>query len=358
MGVAGARGAGRCRQGLRHRSCHFVVSCVAWPPMKRRRFLLLHTSAMTAAALAPSISAAAEDPRALIIDTHQHLWDPALINPPWLKSAPQIGGKHHLAEYAEATKDLNVRAVYMEVDVAEADLDAEARHVIGLCEDKTTHTLAATLGGRPDAASFADYVARHAASGKMRGVRQVLHGASTKPGHCLKEEFVAGIRLLGEKGLHFDLCMRPKELRDGVALAKRCPETRFVIDHCGNADVKAFHPRLASGSAPEHEVDDWKSAMEELATLPNTMCKISGIIARLPAGAAVETLAPIVNHCLDTFGPERVVFGGDWPVCLLGGTFRQWVDGLTEMLSQRPMNEQRALWSGNAVKFYRLEGLV
>lgn len=334
------------------------MGLTARPAMKRRRFLHSATQAMTAATLAPALSGAAEDTRALIIDTHLHLWDPALIQPPWLKSAARIAGRHHLEEYAQATQGLNIKGVYMEVDVAAADLDAEARHVIGLCEDPATPTVAATIGGRPDAPGFSNYVKRHAASGRVRGVRQVLHGGSTPAGHCLGEAFVAGITFLGKEGLHFDLCLRPGELRDGVALAGRCPGTRFVVDHCGNADVKAFHPSLAPGVARDHEADDWRRAMEALAAQPNVICKISGIIARLPEGAPVESLAPIVNHCLDTFGPDRVVFGGDWPVCLFGGTLRAWVDGLAAIISSRPEAERAALWSGNALRFYRLEGLV
>jgi L-fuconolactonase len=308
--------------------------------MKRRRFLQA-TCAMTATALA----APDTDPRALIIDTHQHLWDPARINPPWLQGAAElIRSKHHLPEYREATAGLNVTAIYMEIDVAEADLDREAEEVIGLCRDPASGIAAATIGGRPDAPGFADYAKRHAASGKVRGVRRVLHG-STPAGYCLRPEFVAGIQGLGELGLHFDLCMRPTDLMDGAALAKQCPGTRFVLDHCGNGSV--------TGSTAE--LEGWKKSIGSLAALGNTICKISGVIAGLPKDMGTEALAPIVNHCLDSFGPDRVVFGGDWPVCLMGRPLRVWIDGLTEIISNRPAAEQLALWSGNARKFYRLE---
>jgi L-fuconolactonase len=308
--------------------------------MKRRRFLQA-TCAMTATALA----APDADPRALIIDTHQHLWDPARINPPWLQGAAEvIQSKHHLPEYKAATAGLNVTAIYMEIDVSEADLDREATEVIALCQNPESGTVAATIGGRPDAPGFAGYVKRHAASGKVRGVRQVLHGA-TPPGYCLRPEFVAGIRQLGELGLHFDLCMRPAELRDGAALAKQCPDTKFVVDHCGNGDV----------TAPAEALEDWRRSIAALAAQSNTICKISGIIARLPQDMGTEALAPIVNHCLDSFGPERVVFGGDWPVCLLGRPLRTWIDGLTAIIANRPAPEQTALWSGNARKFYHLK---
>jgi predicted TIM-barrel fold metal-dependent hydrolase len=77
-------------------------------------------------------------------------------------------------------------------------------------------------------------------------------------------------------------------------------------------------------------------------------------MARAPKGWTADDLAPIVNHCLDAFGPDRVVFGGDWPVCLLGGQLRQWVDALAAIISERPESEQRKLWSENAIREYKL----
>ncbi len=92
-----------------------------------------------------------------------------------------------------------------------------------------------------------------------------------------------------------------------------------------------------------------------LASCDNVICKISGVIASAPQGISpAESLAPIVNHCLDEFGPDRVVFGGDWPVCLLGGTFREWVTALRTIISQRPQADQEKLWSGNARRHYSL----
>jgi predicted TIM-barrel fold metal-dependent hydrolase len=189
-------------------------------------------------------------------------------------------------------------------------------------------------------------------SPEVKGVRQVLHGGATPAGYCLQEDFVRGIRLLGERDLSFDLCLRPGELLDGAKLAELCPETRFIVDHCGNADPKAF---VKAVKEPTHDPDAWRRAMETLAKRPNTICKISGVVARAPEGWTADDLAPIVNHCLDTFGPDRVVFGSDWPVCLLGAKLRQWVDALREIVASRPAEHQQKLWRDNAVQRYGLK---
>jgi L-fuconolactonase len=184
-------------------------------------------------------------------------------------------------------------------------------------------------------------------------VRQVLHPDDAPSGLCLEAEFITSIQLLGELGKSYDICIRPTELGDAVQLVDRCPETRFIIDHCGNADPKAFleDPK----EEPWHDADDWRQGMAKLADRRNTICKISGIVARVPkVGWGAETLAPIVNHCLDVFGAERVVFGGDWPVCLLGASYASWVSALKEIISERPVPEQQKLLHDNAERLYGL----
>ena len=94
--------------------------------------------------------------------------------------------------------------------------------------------------------------------------------------------------------------------------------------------------------------------MQLLAKKPTAICKISGIVANTPEKWTPELLAPVVNHCLDTFGPDRVVFGGDWPICLKRAALREWIDALAQIVSSRPKDEQAKLWAENARKFYRL----
>jgi L-fuconolactonase len=178
----------------------------------------------------------------------------------------------------------------------------------------------------------------------LKGIRQVLHGG-TPDGYCLSEAFVAGIRELGKRNLCFDLCLRPNALSDGARLATLCPETNFILDHCGNAPIY--------GSVAE--VDAWKRGLELIAARPNVVGKVSGIIAQIRKGDAIaERLAPSVNFTLDAFGPERVMFASDWPVCTLAAALHQWVGVCQELVKTRPEIEQRLLFSDNAMKFYAI----
>lgn len=218
--------------------------------------------------------------------------------------------------------------------------------------------MAAVISGRPASPDFAGYIRHFAHYPAIVGVRQVLHVADAPPGLCLTPAYVQGVRLLGELGLSFDICLRPRELGDAVKLVAQCPETRFVIDHCGNGDPYIIAGEEATNLDDPfaHGREEWMADIAALAGLPNTVCKISGIVARARPGWTAETLAPAVNHCLDSFGFDRVLFGGDWPVCMLGAgaSYAAWVFALAAIVSKRSAQAQAALFYDNAVAFYGL----
>ena len=279
-----------------------------------------------------------------IIDTHQHLWDLQRLTLPWLTDYPALARNHLQADYSDAINGLNVvKSVYVEVDVEPSQLSAEADMAIDLCRHGDGPTVAAVIGGRPAADGFAEYLERFARAPFVKGVRQVLHVAAAPARTCLDERFVGGIRLLGQHGKAFDLCVRPGELSDAAALIARCPDTRFVLDHCGNVDVAA------------RDYAPWRRGLEQVARHPNVVCKVSGIVESAPPSSwTAEDLAPVVDHVLDLFGPERVLFASNWPVCNLNGGLRRWVEALRRIVARRPDSLQRNLFHDNAARFYEL----
>ncbi len=288
-----------------------------------------------------------------IIDTHQHLWDLSKFQLNWLQGAPEILRRDYGPDhFAAATEGLNVvQAVYMEVDLVAEQQLLETETIVELCRTGGT-TVAAVVSGRPASPMFAAYLDAICTYPEVKGLREVLHGGRTPAGYCLQPSFIRGIQQLGERGLSFEICMRPAELGDAVQLVKACPDTQFIVDHCGNADPKAFRRGVEPGRY--HAADQWRRQMEQLAAEPNTVCKISGIVASAPEGWTSDDLAPIVRHCLDIFGDQRVVFGGDWPVCLLGATYRVWVETLREIVSADSPAMKKGLWHANAARVYRL----
>ena len=296
-----------------------------------------------------------------VVDTHQHLWDLNVLSLPWLDGVPELASEHVMSTYAAASEGFEVaKTVYMEVDVSLDQIETERDYVFGLCDADDNPMAGATLRGRPGEEGFADWVNSLANDSRAKGFRQVIHSPDVASDYCLQTPFVNDVRLLGDLNKHFDLCMRPADIGAAVTLAEQCPDTRLVLDHCGNA-----HPEIVNGSlSPNdydrndvywHEADRWKRDMEALGKLDNVVCKISGVIARLPEGKnAADCLADTVNHCLDTFPSDRVVFGSDWPVCTLGAPYRVWREGLGEIIASRPEEDQRKLLHDNAVAFYGL----
>lgn len=288
-----------------------------------------------------------------IIDTHQHLWDLSKFRLPWTDSVPSLNRSFVTSDYLAATQGLNVvKAVYMEVDVEPTQQVAEAEYILDLCARDDNPTVGAVISGRPASDGFAVYINRYKNDARIKGVRQVLHGDSTPAGYCLQPSFVKSVQLLGELGKSFDLCLRPAELGDAVKLVDQCPGTQFILDHCGNAD-----PYIVAGASAggDHTRQQWLDDIQALAERSNVVCKISGIIARAqPGDWTASDLAPTINHCLAAFGPDRVVFGGDWPVCTLGAPYSSWVSALKIVIAQRSEADQRKLLHDNAQRIYRL----
>jgi len=279
-----------------------------------------------------------------IVDTHQHLWDLRKFRLPWLKESPRLARSFLMEDYLEATRGLGVvKSVYMEVDVEPAQQVEEAEYVIEICRRKAGPMVGAVISGRPASVEFKEYIDRFKGSPEIKGVRQVLHVPSTPRGYCLDERFVRGVGLLGDRGLSFDICIRPEELRDAATLIDACPRTSFILDHCGNAKVRS------------RDLSGWRADLSRVADRKNVVAKVSGIVASAAPGPwKPDDLAPIINHVLDAFGPDRVVFGGDWPVCTLAASYREWVEALTSIVRGRSEEDRRKLFHDNAVRVYRL----
>ena len=320
-------------------------------PLDRRTFLHQSAAGLAAGALAAPLAAAdARAARMPIIDTHQHLWDLSRFHLPWVKPGTVLGRSHTLSDYHQAAEGLGVeKTIYMEVDVEPAQQQAEAEFVIATCKQPDSRMVAGAVSGRPASDGFRAYAGQFKGSPHIKGVRQVLHAAATPPGYCLDPKFVQGIRLLGELGLRFDLCMRPKELPDAGKLIDACPATQFILDHCGNAPV--HNP---DGTAPART--QWKRDVEGLAKRKNLVCKVSGLVNTAKKGAwGPDDLAPIVNHVLDVFGPDRAMFASDWPVCTTVATLAEWVQALQAVVASRPEEQRRRLFHDNAVRVYALK---
>ena len=280
-----------------------------------------------------------------IVDTHQHLWDFRKFRPPWLKSEPKLNHSTTIADYYRAAAGLNIiNTIYMEVGVALRQQLQEAEWVIDVCRKHNTPMAAGVVSCRPALPGFETYARRFKSNPYVKGMRQVLQVPEAPKGLCVSPRFVENMNLLGELGLSFDICIRPGELSDGIQLADLCPDTRFILDHCGNAAARNPHQA------------QWEEDIAEFGKRKNVVCKISGVIKTVkPEWNAGKELEHIVHHCIKSFGTDRVMFGGDWPVCNNTSSLRGWVETLQWIVRDMPEEDKRKLFAGNAIRFYALK---
>jgi|LWDU01.1.fsa_nt_gi L-fuconolactonase len=296
-----------------------------------------------------------------ITDTHQHLWDLERLNLPWVHGVPVLNQSFRMSDYQNAAEGIAIcRTVYMEVDAHADQKQQEIDDITPHCQDSENAMQSLVCSADPSSSRLKQFLDDNAKNPYLKGVRQVLHNPEILPGHCRTSEFVKGVRELGRRGLLFDICIRPAELPDVVELCRQVPETTFILDHCGNPDPYIVNgERQPTPSSADsdfgHTREDWLAALQMLGRFENVICKISGIIARAEEGWSVTTLAPTVNACLDAFGEDRVIFGGDWPVCTLGASLSQWISVLREIIADRSQTAQEKLFHLNAGRLYRLD---
>jgi len=281
-----------------------------------------------------------------IVDAHVHLWDPGRFRMPWLDGNALLGQPFDLPAYDEHTAGAGVAVasmVYLEVDVAPAYALLEARWAVERArrDPRLQGVVAwAPIEDGERARSVLDVLA--ALDPCVKGVRRILQGESD-PAFGLRPDVLRGLRLLPEYGFSFDICIRHYQLPATVEMVRRCPETRFILDHLGKPDVKG------------RELDPWRAELRALAALPNVTCKVSGLVTEGDHGRwTADDLAPYVAHALDVFGEDRVVFGGDWPVALAASSYRRWVETLDTFTVSLSAEARRKLWAENARRFYRL----
>jgi predicted TIM-barrel fold metal-dependent hydrolase len=313
----------------------------------RRHVLAAATGA--ACALAGSMARTQND-ELPIVDTHQHLWDLKRFRLPWLDRAGNVLNRTYTTDdYLRASAGLNIaEAVYMEVDVEPAQRDKEADFVVDLCRRKVGPTVAAVIGGATERDDFPAWISRFKDSPYVKGVR-----SSFDAGVSAEAVFVKNLRTLGSLGMSFDINVGPSGLDRAASVVKQCPDTRFIVDHCGNVDATVFRrngPRADAATARAQ----WEKGISTLSEGRKVLCKISGVMEAAGGRAGQDEYAAVFNHCLKCFGPDRVMFASNWPIVNIGGSFASWVALLRSVVRDRPAASVRKLFSDNAIEFYGL----
>lgn len=273
------------------------------------------------------------------VDSHMHFWDREHMPYTWLHEVPSIWDRHtHENLHREAGADLPDKIVFVECGAPWLEevkwieqLAAAEPRIAGMVAKMTVNAGAQTT------ADIAE-LKKHPL---VRGVRH--HFEHNGLDYCARLEFIDGVRQLPAAGLSFDICCKHPQLPAVIELVRACPQTQFILDHGGKPGIR--HGLL----------DPWRDHIRELATLPNIVCKLSGLVTEADhRNWTIAQLEPYVTHLLVTFGSSRLLFGGDWPVAKLACGYRRWLEIARDFTADLSAAEQTAIFQDNATRIYRI----
>lgn len=278
-----------------------------------------------------------------IIDSHVHFWDTDRLRYPWLATVPKIDRPFGLEDYGAATAGLEVEAmVFVQAEAAPEQGLEEADWAAGLArqEPRIRALVAwAPLDRGRRAETHLKALGRHAF---LRGIRQNIQ-AQPDLDFCLRPDFIEGVRMLADFGLSFDICVDHRLMENAVRLAEKTPDVPMVLNHIGK-------PAVRDGA-----LDPWRNHLRALAAMSHVWCKLSGVATEADHGRwTAADLRPFINEAVEAFGPDRLMFGSDWPVVTLAASCERWIAVLDDLLSPLPPADRRRIWRDNAARFYRL----
>ncbi|WMT85904.1 amidohydrolase family protein [Pelagibacterium sp. 26DY04] len=278
-----------------------------------------------------------------IIDSHFHIWDPDRGDYGWLTGpfAP-IRRVFMPADFAAAAQPAGVIGGVLVQTWASVE---ETREFLALAE--ANREIMGVVGWvdlcAPDVGDVLDQLLAGPGGLYLKAVRHLVHNEPDAD-WLGRADVRNGLQAVAERGLAYDLLIRPREIPASIALAKAMPELRLVVDHIAK-------PAIARG-----EYRQWAEPFAGFAELPNVACKLSGMVTEADlSGWTQEQLAPYFNRALEIFGPDRLMTGSDWPVCLVATDYAGAIDLVRDAIAPLSPDEQRAVLQTCTKHFYKLE---
>jgi L-fuconolactonase len=272
----------------------------------------------------------------MIIDSHQHYWRLARGDYGWLTR--KLGPIYRDFEPDDMATLLQAVGVARTIAVQAAPTEAETRYLLVLA--KRTPSIAGVVGWTDfDSPDAPKRIAAMARNRLLVGLRPMIHDIAD-PDWMLSSAVSKALAAMQRNGLVFDALVRPPHLSRLLVLADRCPDLAIVIDHCAKPLIR------------EGVIEPWASDMAALARRANVHVKLSGLVTEATTGWKIHDLAPHVRHALKSFGPDRVLWGSDWPVLNLASDYAQWVAVSKQLLKGLSADDLAAIMGGNAERVY------
>ena len=276
----------------------------------------------------------------LRIDSHQHFWHPARGDYFWMPPDDPVLTRPYGPEDLAPLR--HVHGIEHSIVVQAAPSIHETEYLLGIAN--MTDSVAGVVGWvdfeRQDDLAHLQRLVKHP---KFKGVRPMIQDIPDD-GWMLRADLQWAYKALIDLDLSFDALGFPRHLENFHTILTKYPDLRTVINHCMKPQIRSYPDGF----------EDWKLGMTRLAQDTNAFCKLSGIVTETDGGWRVEDLQPYVDHLFDAFGPERMMWGSDWPVCLLQASYGEWCDAAETLARDLSVSQRARLFGGTAVEFYRL----
>jgi L-fuconolactonase len=274
----------------------------------------------------------------LKLDSHQHFWKYSDAEYGWIDDAALR--RNFLPD--DLHKELRGAKLDGSVSVQARQTVGETEWLLSLAE--THKFIRGVVGWVPlTSATVERDIEKFAANRKLKAVRHVVQDEKDDR-YILREDFNAGVALLDKHGLAYDILIFDRHLPFAIEFVDRHPKQRFILDHIAK-------PRIREGV-----VLPWRENLRELSKRPNVWCKVSGVVTEAEHKHWTEAqLRFYIDTAMDAFGPKRIMFGSDWPVCLEATTYKGWSDLMHRATEQFSVSERAAIFGGSAMEAYRIE---
>mgnify|MGYP001124409279 FL=1 len=275
----------------------------------------------------------------MIIDAHQHFWQYHPVKDAWITDDMKVIQQDFLPQHLQPVLEQNNvdGCVAVQADQSEEETDF-------LLNLAAAHDFIKGIVGWTDLRNEAleERLAHYSQFSKLKGFRHIVQG-EPDPAFIIREDFCRGIHLLSKYNFTYDILVYPVQLPAVATFVQKFPDHRLVIDHLAK-------PYIKTG-----DVDNWAKQMRAIAQHPHVYCKLSGMITEADWNNWEPAhFAPFLEVCLEAFGPDRLLFGSDWPVCQVAGSYSQVKGIVTDFISHLSPTEQAKIMGGNAIAFYGL----
>jgi len=281
------------------------------------------------------------------IDSHHHLWDLSIRPQEWMVGDGMEPVKRNF-DTTDLRSAIEGTGVEKTILVHATTTHAETYELLALAD--VDPTIVGVVGwlqiDSADAINECEKYLQAPGASYLKGIRDVAQDLPDS-NYLAKPQSIATVRELGKLGLTYDILTKTPELQAAIDLVQACPDVQFVLDHISK-------PYIAKG-----ELEPWKSLITKLASFENVSCKISGMVTEAKWNAwDLSDFAPYVDHIIESFSPQRLMFGSDWPVALLAAPSYSEVVHLAENLTAKfNETENELFWRNNALSAYKITKL-